>query len=105
MLTFHLQMGMVAENSLSWTPLTLGLYHEANQGVIFHTSTCQSHRGNLSRKEDWFLGSMIQTKVKQEQGRVDIDSFYILFLKKTFLLATVLRTVKVIAVEAHLMGL
>lgn len=46
MLTFHLQMGMVAENPLSWTSLSLGLYNdlEGNQGMIFHASTCQSHR-------------------------------------------------------------
>lgn len=76
MITFYLQMGMVAENSLSWTPLSLCLYHEANQGMTFHNSTCQLHRENLSRKEDCFLGSVIQTKVKQEQERLDRPILY-----------------------------
>lgn len=76
MATIHLQVGVLAENSLSWALLSLGLYHdlEAGQGMIFHTSTCQLHRGKksiLSRKEDCFLRSMIQTKAKPEQEILD----------------------------------
>lgn len=75
MLTFHIQMGMVAENSLSWTSLSIGLYHdlEANQGMIFSYLylPITQRKSILYRKEDCFLGSMIQTKAKQEEERLD----------------------------------
>lgn len=88
MVTIHLQVGVLAENSLSWTLLSLGLYHdlEANQGMIFHTSTWQLHRGKksiLSRKEDCFLGSMIQRKAKPEQEILDRLILYH-FFKENF---------------------
>lgn len=95
----------MAENSLSWTPLSLGFYHDLKASLMifqyFYLPITQ-RKPILFRKEDCLLGCMIQTKAKQEQERLDR---HILFLKKTFVLATVLRTVKVIAVGPYHMGL
>lgn len=67
MVTIHLQVGVLVENSLSWTLLSLGLYRdlEANQGMIFHTSTCQLHRGKKSIQKGRLLFRLHDSKKGQ----------------------------------------
>lgn len=74
MLIFHVQRGVVAENSLSWNPLNLGLYHDLKANLMIFQYLylpITQRKPILVRKEDCLLGYTIQAKAKQEQERLD----------------------------------
>lgn len=75
---FPFQRGLEAEHSLSWTPLSLGFYHDlkANLMIFWYLYLPITQRKPiLFRKEDCLLGCIVQAKAKREQ-----ESLYRLIL-------------------------
>lgn len=78
MLIFHLQRGLEAEHSLSWTPLSLGLYHDLKANLMIFRYLylpITQRKPILFRKETVLLGCIVQAKAKREQ-----ESLYRLIL-------------------------
>lgn len=73
MLIFHLQRGLEAEHSLSWTPLSLGLYHDLKANLVIFRYLylpITQRKPILFRKEDCFIRLHRSSKGQTRTGEL-----------------------------------